>query len=265
MNLALFDIVYLLLSGAVAGLLAGLLGVGGGIIVVPLLAWLFSSNPNIPNAHLMQIALGTSLATIVFTSISSIWAHQLRKAIHWTIVGKLTPSLILGTAVGAILVGYLSSHTLKMIFAIFLLLIAAQLVFGAQPSPQRQLPKWNVIALVGLVIGALSSIVGIGGGSLTVPFLIACNIPIRHAVATSAACGLPIALAGTLGYIAIGWQDSFTGSTGYVYWPAVLAIVPTCLLFAPLGAKLAHTVPVGLLKRFFAVFLAVVGIKMLLF
>jgi uncharacterized membrane protein YfcA len=151
-----------------------------------------------------------------------------------------------------------------MIFAVFLLLIAAQLGFGVQSTAHRQLPKWYATTFIGFVIGKISAIVGIGGGSLTVPFLTWCNIPMRHAVATSAACGLPIAIVGTLGYIAIGWKDSVAWSTGYVYWPAVLAIVPTSLLFAPLGAKLAHSIPVNLLKRFFAIFLAIVGMNMLL-
>lgn len=260
----MFEITSLLLLGIVAGILAGLLGVGGGVVIVPVLVWLFQAHPEIPTTHLMHIALATSLATIVFTAMSSIRAHHQRQAILWPIVWRLTPGILVGTALGATVASLLASDTLKILFALFLLLIAIQLGFGAQPAPHRQLPPWFGTTFVGLIIGKISVLMGVGGGSLTVPFLVWCNIPMRHAVGTSAACGLPIAIAGTLSYIVAGWNDSPTWSTGYVYWPAVLAIVPTSLLFAPVGAKLAHTISVNFLKRFFAGFLAVVSVKMLL-
>lgn len=260
----MFEIISLLLLGAVAGTLAGLLGIGGGIVIVPVLAWLFLSNPDIPHAHLMHMALGTSLATIVFTSISSIWAHQKRSAISWSIVWQLTPGIILGTVFGILLVAYLSNDILKMMFAVFLLLIAIQLAIDVQPSPHRKIPKWYYSSFVGLFIGNISALVGVGGGSLIIPFLLWCNTPMRHAIATSAACALPIALVGTLGYMLIGWNEHLTWSTGYIYWPAVFTIVPASLLCAPLGAKLAHNIPVHILKRFFAALLAVVSINMFL-
>ncbi|OQW93854.1 MAG: hypothetical protein BWK79_08940 [Beggiatoa sp. IS2] len=260
----MFEIASLLLLGLVAGTLAGLLGVGGGVIIVPVLVWLFHDHPEIPTAHLMHMALATSLATIVFTAISSIRAHQQRQAILWSVVWQLTPGIIVGTVLGASVASFLSSDTLKTVFALFLLLIAGQLGFGAHPASHRQLPQWLGTTFTGLIIGKISALLGVGGGSLTVPFLVWCNVPMRHAVGTSAACGLPIAIAGTLGYIVMGWHNSPAWSTGYVYWPAVAAIVPTSLLFAPVGAKLAHSIPVTVLKRFFAVFLAIVSVKMLL-
>lgn len=259
----MFEIICLLLLGMVAGTLAGLLGVGGGVIIVPVLAWIFLAYPEIPSEHLMHIVLGTSLATIVFTSMSSIWAHHQRGAIYWPVVRQLTPGLVIGAICGVVIAGYLSSNTLRIVFSIFLLLIAAQLGFGAQPTPQRKLPKGYLATFISFLIGKISALVGVAGGSLIVPFLIWCNVPIRHAVATSAACGLPITLVGALGYIIIGWQETIAWSTGYVYWPAVFTIVPTSLLFAPLGAKLAYSIPVNVLKRFFAAFLCVVGIKMM--
>jgi len=258
------EIIYLLLSGAIAGLLAGLLGVGGGIIIVPVLVWILHTHPTIPTTSLMQIAIGTSLATIVITSTSSILAHHRRGAIRWPIMKQLTPGLIIGVWLGALIADNLPSDTLRVIFAIFILIIAAQLSFGAQPAPHRQLPAWPGMSSTGLLIGTISAIVGIGGGSLTVPFLVWCNVPIRNAVATSAACGFPIAFAGALGFIITGWNMAIPYSSGYIYWPAFLAIASTSLLFAPLGAQLTHTIPVTTLKKFFAGFLALVGIKMLL-
>jgi uncharacterized membrane protein YfcA len=256
----------LLLLGIVAGSLAGLLGVGGGVVIVPVLAWLFRNHPEIPSTHLMQMAVGTSLATIVVTSVSSIIAHHRRGAVIWNIVWQLTPGIVIGTFVGAVIADALPSDTLRVIFALFLLLVAVQMGFGAQPAPHRQLPHRLPVGLIGIIIGKISALVGIGGGSMTVPFLVWCNVSVRQAVATSAACGFPIAVFGTLGFVVTGWDLNSLGltSVGYIYLPALVAIIPTSLLFAPLGAKLAHSIPIVVLKRFFAVFLAVVGIHMLL-
>ena len=259
----MMTIISLLVLGMFAGILAGLLGVGGGIIIVPVLIWIFHGFPDIPTENIMHIALATSLATIVMTSLSSIRAHQKHAAIRWLVVWHLTPGIIVGALVGTAVASFLSSDTLKIVFALFLLLISIQLGFGAQPSPQRQLPQRFGMNMIGLIIGKMSALVGIGGGSLTVPFLVWCNTPMRNAVATSSACGFPIAVASTLGYIVAGWHMNLAWSSGYVYWPAVLAIVPTSLLFAPIGAQLAHSISVILLKKFFAVFLAVVSINML--
>lgn len=256
-------IISLLVLGVVAGILAGLLGVGGGIVIVPALIWIFHAYPNIPAAYMMHIALATSLATITVTSLSSIRAHHQRGAIHWPVVLHLTPGLVIGVLAGTVIAGYLSSKFLEIVFALFMLAVAAQLAFGAQPPPQRQLPSQWAMNAVGLVIGKISALVGIGGGSLTVPFLVWCNTPVRNAVATSSACGFPIAVGGTLGYILAGRHLDLAWASGYVYWPAVLAIAPTSVLFAPLGAKLAHTIPVALLKKLFALFLAAVSVNLL--
>nr|VFK15122.1 MAG: Uncharacterized membrane protein YfcA [Candidatus Kentron sp. LPFa] len=260
------DIVSLLLLGVVAGILAGLLGIGGGVVIVPVLFWILGANAEIPAVHLMHIALGTSLATIIITSLSSIHAHHKRGAVQWPIVRKLAPSLVIGTLLGAVIADALPSDGLRLFFAVFILLVSIRLGFDIQVSPHRQTPGKLGLGVAGLVIGKLSALVGIGGGTLTVPFLLWCNTPIRHAVATSAASGFPIAVAGTIGFMATGWQaaDLPAWSSGYIYWPAFVAIAPVSLLFAPLGAKLAYTLPVNLLKRFFAVYLAVVGINMLL-
>ena len=254
----------LLSLGAVAGVLAGLLGVGGGVVIVPILIWIFGSQEGIPQDQLMQFALGTSLATICFTSVSSIRAHQKRGAIRWPIVLQMSPGVIAGTFLGSFVAARLSTGFLATFFAIFLILVSIQMAFGAQPAPQRKIPGWIGVVFSGLVIGVLSALVGIGGGTLTVPFLVWCNTPLRNAIATSSAGGLFIALAGTVGYAWSGWGASIPLSSGYIYWPAVLGIVPTSLMFAPLGAKLAHTIPVGTLKKIFSGFLLIAGTKILL-
>jgi uncharacterized membrane protein YfcA len=256
------EIFSLLLLGIVAGTLAGLLGVGGGIIIVPTLVWIFHSMPEIPNTSIMQIAIGTSLATISITSISSIIAHHRYGAVQWRIVWQLTPGIIIGALFGAIIADALTSDTLQKMFAIFIILVSVQFFLTAPPS-HSQLPRH--LHLVGIFIGQISALVGIGGGSLTVPFLVWCNISIRNAIATSAACGFPIAVFGTIGFIATGWNTKGlpAWSSGYIYWPAFVAITPMTLLFAQFGAKLAHNIPINTLKKIFAIFIAVIGIKML--
>ena len=251
--------------GAFAGFMAGLLGVGGGLIIVPVLAWILHGQ-QINDALVMHIAIGTSLATIVVTSLSSIRAHNQRGTVLWPVVWQLTPGIAIGAWLGAAVADLLSSVTLTKVFAVFALLVAVQIAFGAKPALHRGLPGTPGLLATGVVIGAVSSIVGIGGGSLTVPFLTWCNTSIRQSVATSAACGLPIALSGSVGFIATGLNA--TGlpawSLGYIYGPALIGIATASMFSAPLGAKLAHTLPTGILKKVFSVFLALVGIKILL-
>lgn len=251
--------------GAFAGVMAGLLGVGGGLIIVPVLAWIFRGQ-HINDAIIMHLAIGTSLATIVVTSISSVRAHHQRGAVLWPVVWQLTPGIVIGAWLGAAVADALPSAALSRIFALFVLAVAAQMAFGAKPAPHRGLPGAVGMTVTGGVIGVVSAIVGIGGGSLTVPFLTWCNTAMRQAVATSAACGLPIALAGAIGFIVTGLNaaDRPAWSLGYVYGPALAGVAFASMLLAPLGAKLAHTLPTETLKKIFAVFLTLVGTKMLL-
>ncbi len=262
----MFEFIGLLILGMVAGTLAGLLGVGGGGVIVPALVFLLHDHPQIPPEHLMHIALGTSLATIVLTSLSSIYAHNKRGAVKWQIVTQLTGGIIVGALLGAAVAASLSSRMLSIIFGIFLLLLSLELGFGKKPAPHRQLPNAWATSGVGGIIGVISSLVGIGGGSLTVPFLAYCNIPLQNAIATSAACGFPIAVSGAIGFIISGWGVAGLppASLGFVYLPAFITIAATSLFFAPLGVKLAHSLPTLLLKRIFAAVLALVGLKMLL-
>ncbi|WP_353572063.1 sulfite exporter TauE/SafE family protein [Candidatus Albibeggiatoa sp. nov. BB20] len=259
-------IISLLILGIVAGILAGLLGVGGGLVIVPVIVWIFGQNLDFPAHYLLHIAIGTSLATIVVTAISSIIAHQRHGAIHWDIVRNIIPGLIVGALLGAVIADALPHRELKIFFAIFVLLSAIKMLLNIDPPAGHKLPKLLGLNVAGTVIGSISAIVGIGGGTLTVPFLTWCNVPIRNAVATSSTCGLPIALAGAVGFIVTGWglEELPEWSLGYVYLPAFIAIVPTSMLFAPVGAKLAHTIPIKHLKRVFAILLCVVGIQMLL-
>lgn len=251
--------------GATAGVLAGLFGVGGGLVIVPVLALLFSRAAIAPEV-IMHLAIGTSLATIVFTSISSVYAHHRRGAVRWPVVLRLAPGIILGAWLGAALADLLPSESLRIIFGVFELLVAVQLGLNLRASPHRSLPEWPGMGLVGGAIGSISAVVGIGGGTMTVPFLQWCNVPMRQAVATSAACGLPIALAGALGFVISGWSNNSLPalSSGYLYWPAFTGIVLASVTFAPLGARLAHTLPAAQLKRLFALFLAFLGLRMLL-
>ncbi len=253
-----------LLTGAVAGVLAGLLGVGGGIVIVPALVFVFHSQ-GFDAAVLVHMAVGTSLATIVLTSISSVRAHHRRGAVQWPVFRRLAPGIVVGSLLGAVIADWLPADTLRTVFAVFVLLVALQMGLGAKPSPHRDLPGTLGSSAAGLVIGTVSAVVGIGGGSLTVPFLVWCNVAMRNAVAISAACGLPIAVAGSFGFVLTGLNEPGLPpwSSGYLYWPAGAGIAVASVLFAPLGARLAHQVPAQGLKRFFALFLGVVGLRML--
>ena len=258
-NLSLY-----LALGAFAGTIAGLLGVGGGLIIVPVLAFIFTRQGVAP-AVLMHLAVGTSLATIVFTAISSVRAHHRRGAVQWRLFAQLVPGIVIGAGFGALVADALPSDTLRTVFGVFELLVAAQLGFALLPEAHRGLPGRFGMGLAGTVIGGVSAVIGIGGGSLTVPFLVWCSVRMQQAVATSAACGLPIALAGALSFVAVGWHTPGlpVWSSGFLYWPALAGIVATSMLFAPLGARLAHRLPAATLKRFFALFLAGLGVHML--
>jgi uncharacterized membrane protein YfcA len=258
--------VSLLLSiGAVAGIMAGLLGIGGGLIIVPVLFALFLSTGQADTSVAMHVSIGTSLATIVLTSISSILAHQKHRAILWQVVIRITPAILLGGLAGALIAGILPGSVLRIGFAVFLLLVAVQMLIGRAPSSHRSLPGFAGMSVVGSVIGAISAIMGIGGGTMSVPFLIWCNVEARKAVATSAAIGLPIALSGTVGFIIAGLGKAGLPSLslGYVNIPAFVCIVIASVVSAPIGARYAHRIPHAKLKRIFAVFLLILAIRMI--
>ncbi len=251
--------------GSVAGVMAGLLGIGGGLIIVPALVWVFARQ-GVDAGQLVHLAVGTSLATIVATSVSSIWAHHRRNAVRWELFARLTPGILLGAWAGAEAADRLSSVWLQRAFGCFALLVGLRMLLGLKAKARYDLPAASGMAVGGALIGSVSAVVGIGGGSMTVPFLTACRVHIREAVATSSACGLPIALVGALGFIWTGWskQGLPAWTSGYVYWPAFAGIVVSSVMLAPVGARLAHSIPVDRLKRVFAFFLMIVGTRMLL-
>lgn len=251
--------------GAVVGVLAGLLGVGGGLVIVPILVFAFGLQGVSPEIT-MHLALGTSLASIMFTSISSFMAHHKRGAVHWTTVKRIVIGIFTGTFLGSCFASILSTEVLKIFFVVFLYFVAIQILTNKKPKASRELPGLPGMFAAGNVIGFVSSLVGIGGGTLSVPFMVWCNVVVHHAIGTSAAIGLPIAIAGTIGYVFNGWgvPNLPEYSIGYVYTPALLGIAAISVLTAPLGVKLAHSLPVDKLKKIFAVLLMVVGTKMLL-
>ncbi len=252
--------------GVIAGFVAGLLGVGGGLIIVPVLIFIFQSN-NFSAEVIVHMAIGTSLATIIFTSFSSVYAHHFRhKAVNWDIVKQLTPGIIVGALSGAMIADFISAKILQQFFGFFELFVALQMAINIKVHAARTLPGRIGILAAGSGIGMISSIVGIGGGTLTVPFLTWCNVKIQHAVAVSSACGLPVAVAGCIGFIITGWNETSLPeyTFGYIYWPAFLSIVISSVLVAPLGAWLAHQLSAAKLKRFFSLALFILGIKMLL-
>ena len=259
------DVLFLIASGAVAGMFAGLLGIGGGIIIVPVLAMVFTSQ-GVSIDVLMHVAIGTSLATIVITSLSSIRAHQKHKAIDWDVVRVITIGLFIGGFIGAMIAKLISGEDLKLIFSIFMFLIAAQMYFGNTTKAHRTLPNKPGMILAGTGIGTIASLMGVGGGSMSVPFFTWCNMSIRNAVATSSAVGFPIAVAGTIGFIFTGWSavDRPVMSVGYVNLPALFSIVVASVLSAPLGAWIAHRISPIILKRIFAGFLLILGVRMIL-
>lgn len=249
--------------GLIAGVLAGLLGVGGGVVIVPMLVFCFVQQ-GVQAEVIMHLALGTSLASIIFTSISSFMSHHKHGAVEWVIVKRIVPGILIGTFLGTFVASRLSTGFLKAFFCFFLYAVATQMLLNKKPKATRELPEIGGMFGVGSVIGVVSALVGIGGGSLSVPFMIWCNVPAHRAIGTSAAIGFPIAVAGALGYMinnlhGVGLPEH---SIGFVYLPALAAIVCTSVLTAPLGAKLAHSLPVDKLKRTFALFLYAVATKL---
>jgi len=253
-----------LLVGSIAGILAGLLGVGGGLVIVPMLTFAFTTE-GIPHEHILHMALGTSMASIIFTAISSLRAHHRRGAVIWKIVTRITPGILVGTFCGSWIAAQLSTNFLKIFFSLFLLFVGTQMLLDMKPKAAREIPGNAGMFGAGNIIGIFSSLVGIGGGTLSVPFMLYHNVSLHRAIGTSAAIGLPIAIAGTVGYIVNGF--GVTGlpswSLGYIHLTGLCGVAMASFCTAPLGARLAHSLPVKNLKKIFAVLLYGVGLKML--
>ena len=252
------------LLGIFGGFVAGLFGVGGGLTLVPFMYMLFVAQ-SFPPEHVMHLALGTSMATIVFTSISSMRAHHAHGAVRWDIVRNMAPGLVLGTFGGSLIAGQVPTGPMTVIFVIIVYYASVQMILDFKPKAHRQLPGPVGLFSAGGVIGLVSSMVAAGGGFLSIPFLLLCNVVIHSAVGTSSALGFPIAVAGAVGYLVAGSQDSGLPAytLGYIYLPAFFGVVVMSISKAPVGARLAHKLPVKKLKRGFGVFLAFLATKML--
>lgn len=257
-------LLYLLL-GAAAGVLAGLFGVGGGIVIVPVLVFSFTAQGVDPQV-LTHLAVGTSLATIVFTSINSILEHHRKRAVQWPIFGWMTLGTLLGAVLGSYTASAIQGPILQKTIGLFAIVIAIQMGLNLEPRARREIPGKLGLGASGGVIGWASAIFGIGGGTLTVPFLTWRSVPIQQAVATSSACGLPIAVASALGFMVLGWHQPGLPqwSFGFIYLPAMVGIAFTSMFFARFGARLAHKLSPQLLKRLFALLLLCVGGSFLL-
>jgi len=253
-----------LLLGSFVGFMAGLLGIGGGGIMVPILTTMFLIQ-GIPVENVVHLALGTSMASIVMTSISSLRAHNSKQGVIWDVVKKMVLGIIFGTFLATFVASYLSSVYLAVFFAIFMAYVSVQMFLNKKQKQNRELAGTISLSVAGLGIGTISALVAIGGGSLTVPYLLWQNIEIKKAIGTSAAIGLPISIAGTLGYIINGWSisspDNYT--FGFVHLPAVLFISVASFITAPYGVKLVHMLPVSIIKKIFAILLIILSIKML--
>jgi uncharacterized membrane protein YfcA len=250
--------------GVAVGFLAGLLGIGGGMVMVPMLVFVFTAK-GFPPQHMMHLALATALATIAFTSLSSVRAHHRHGGVDWAVARAMAPGIVAGSLGAALVAGLVPTRPLAVFFTGFMFYAAAQMLVELKPKASRELPGPVGLFGAGAAIGAISSFLAAGGAFLSIPFLAWCNVPLRRAIGTAAANGFPIAVAGTVGYVAQGLraQGVPEGSLGYVYLPALALIVAASMPVAPLGARLAHRLPVKQLRVVFALMLFALGLRML--
>jgi uncharacterized protein len=236
--------------GGLAGFLAGLFGIGGGGLMVPILTLLFSAQ-GFPEEHQVHLALGTSMAAIIPSSLASLRSHHAKQAVLWPVVVRMTPGVLIGTFAATFLASSISSVGLAIFFAAFMTLVSVQMFLDRKPTPARLLPSSLGLASVGTGIGGVSALVAVGGGTMTLPFLTWCNVALPTAIGTSAALGLPIALAGAFGYATNGWSLAQLPAycIGYIYLPAWLCMACTSIFLAPLGVQYAHQWPVKTLKK----------------
>ena len=249
--------------GVFVGFFAGLLGIGGGAVMVPILSLTFASQ-DFSSDQLVHMALATSMATILPGGIASAWTHHKHRAVNWPVVRQLLPGILLGTFSGAVIAHFSSTAFLKTFFVCFICILAMQLLFDLKPKGRHALPGAGGMLAFGTAMGVISSFAGIGGAIMSIAFLTWCNIRLHEAIGTAAAIGVPLAFAGTVGFVATGLLDKDLPpwSLGYVYVPAFAGIALTSFLIAPWGARLAHRLPVTVLRRVFVVFLLALALKM---
>lgn len=251
-------------AGAVVGFLAGLLGIGGGMSLVPVLAAMFAAQGFAPT-HTVHLALGTGMASVVFTSTASVRTHHRLGGVDWALVRRLAPAMVVGTLLSTVLSGWVPQRALALVFALVVFAGATQILLGGKPAAARALPGGWPLAAIGVAIGAIAGLVSAGGAFMTVPFMLFCGVALTTAIGTGAAIGVPIAVVGTIGYVAGGWRvpDLPSLSLGFVHLPALAGVVAGSVFTAPLGARSAHRMPVATLRRIFAVLLYALAAKML--
>lgn len=250
--------------GLFVGFLTGLLGIGGGTVIVPILSLIFAAK-GFPADHVIHMALGTSLASIIIGSFSSAREHHLHDAVDWSLVKRLTPGIVFGTISGAVFAHFVAVAFLKAFFVGLVFFVAFQMIFGVRAKPWRKtLPGTPGLLAFGYFMGFVSSLAGIGGAVLTISFLVLCSVGMHQAIGTAAAVGIPIAVAGTVGFIITGLFDASLppGSLGYVYLPAWFGISVASYFIAPYGARLAHRMPVDVMKKIFMVFIVGLAVWM---
>jgi len=250
--------------GAFAGFFAGMLGIGGGAIMVPLLVLLFEAQ-HLPRAHILHLAVGTAMATILFTSVSSVRAHAVRGVIRWDIAWKITPGILAGGLVGSAVASFIPTAVFAALFTAVIYIAATTMLLDRKPKASRQPPGLAGMFAAGFVISSASAFAAVGGAFMTVPFMLWCNVPMLQAIGTAAMIGFPIALSGTIGFVATGLREAGLPpyTVGFVYLPALAGIVVASVLMAPLGAATAHRLPTVWLRRTFAVLFYIIATRML--
>jgi uncharacterized membrane protein YfcA len=250
--------------GALVGFLAGLLGIGGGALMVPMLVWAFTAQ-DMPSAHVLHVALGTSMATIFFTSLSSMRAHHTHGAVDWAMTRAMAPGILAGSFGAALASGYIPTRPLAIIFTVLAFWAATQFLFNLRPKHTRPVPGRGGLFTAGAIVGVASSLLAAGGAFLSIPFLAWWGLPVRRAIGTAAANGFPIAVAGTAGYVLQGLRVEGlpAGTLGYVYLPALALIVVTSMAAAPLGARTAYRVPLNRLRTLLALMLYALALRTL--
>jgi uncharacterized membrane protein YfcA len=251
-------------AGTFVGYLAGLLGIGGGMTLVPVLAALFSAQHFAPE-HTVHLALGTAMASIMFTSTASVRTHHRLGGVDWSLVRRMAPGMVVGTLLATALSGWVPQRVLALAFALIVYVGATQILLGRKPKAGRTLPGTPALVAIGLLIGVVCGLVSAGGAFMTVPFMLFCGLAMTTAIGTGAALGVPVAVVGTLGFVLRGLQVEGLPSMalGFVHGPALLGLVAGSVLTAPLGARAAHRLPVATLRRIFAGLLYVLATKML--
>ncbi|MGR8929714.1 MAG: sulfite exporter TauE/SafE family protein [Gammaproteobacteria bacterium] len=254
-----------LLIGIAAGLSAGLFGIGGGVLVVPFLSWLFEAQ-RFQSESIMLMAVATSLATAIFTSGASVITHSRLGNVVWARTLSLGPSMLAGAFAGAVTAKYITADSLRVFFIGYLAYTGLRMAFPKRNTPSRYIKYRYLDYPIGFFIGTISALLGIGGGTMTVPYFASSGLSMKNAVATSSSCALPITTSAAVSYIILGWHNDYlpVGSLGYIYLPAFFGVIFTSMLSAPAGAKLAHRLPSLQLKRYFALIVLLIAIKMAL-